>query len=141
MSEIRIENGTKTYDIMNKSGKMLGQITFNPSDVSIMARHAEVMKQLRALELAWSKKSKKMSVSQEIEELDKIVYEKVDYIFNADVSGVLFSIMGPFSPMENGQFFVEYILEVLGKVIQDETGAYTQKITNKIQKHTAKYHN
>lgn len=140
MSEIKVENGVKTYDIKNASGKLLGQIAFNPSDVGILARHGEVTKQLRALQLAWSKKRKKMSVSQELQELDKIVYEKVDYIFNADISKVLFSIMGPFSLMDDGQFWVEYILEVLGKVIEDETKKSTKRFEEKIQKHTAKYH-
>ena len=48
MSEqIKISDGFKTYDIVNQDGKLLGQFSFNPSDVNIVHRHAEVVKSLQ----------------------------------------------------------------------------------------------
>ena len=141
MSEqIKVADGTKTFDIVNQEGKLLGQMTFNPSDTNILERHAEVMKQLRKLEEDFSKTVRNTTVSEDMAELDRIVYEKIDYLLNADVSKTLFSIMGPFSPLANGQFFVENVMDAIGKVIQADTEKQSKKIRQKIGKHTAKYH-
>lgn len=142
MSEqIKVADGTKTYDLVNQDGKLLGQLTFNPSDTNILERHAEVMKQLRKMEEDFSKTVRNTTVSEDMVELNKIVYEKIDYLLNADVSKTLFSIMGPFSPLANGQFFVENVMDAIAKVIQADTEKQSKKISNKIKKHTAKYHN
>lgn len=141
MSEqIKVADGTKTYDLVNQEGKLLGQLTFNPSDTNILERHAEVMKQLRKME-EFSKTVRNTTVSEDMAELNRIVYEKIDYLLNADVSKTLFSIMGPFSPLANGQFFVENVMDAIAKVIQADTEKQSKKISNKIKKHTAKYHN
>ena len=142
MSEqIKVADGAKTYDLVNQDGKLLGQLTFNPSDTNILERHAEVMKQLNKLKEDFGKTVRKTSVNEDIAEIDRIVYEKIDYLLNADVSKTLFSIMGPFSPLANGQFFVENVMDAIAKVIQADTEKQSKKISNKIKKHTAKYHN
>ena len=141
MSEqIKIDSGLKTYDLVNLDGKLLGQLTFNPSDVNIVKRHAEVMRQLEELKKNFNKNVKESSISEDLAELDRIVYEKVDYLLNADVSKTLFSIMGPFSPLASGQFFIENVMDAIGKVIQAESAKKAEKVRQKINKHTAKYH-
>lgn len=141
MSEqIKVADGAKTYDLVNQEGKLLGQLTFNPSDTNILERHAEVMKQLNKLKEDFGKTVRKTTVNEDIAEIDRIVYEKIDYLLNADVSKTLFSIMGPFSPLANGQFFVENVMDAIGNVIQADTEKQSKKIRQKIDKHTAKYH-
>lgn len=140
MSEqIKVSNGTKTYDLVDENGKVLGQLTFNPSDTKIMERHAEVMRQLQKMKEDFAKSVRKSTIMEDLEEIDKIVYEKIDYLLNADVSKTLFSVMGPFSLLENGQFYVEHVLDVLGKVIKKDGNAKAKKINEKIKKYTAKY--
>ena len=140
MSEqIKVSNGRKTYDLVDENGKVLGQLTFNPSDTKIMERHAEVMRQLQKMKEDFAKSVRKSTIMEDLEEIDKIVYEKIDYLLNADVSKTLFSVMGPFSLLENGQFYVEHVLDVLGKVIQKDGNAKAKKINDKIKKYTAKY--
>lgn len=141
MSEqIKIDNGLKTYDLVNLDGKLLGQLTFNPSDVNIVKRHTEVMRQLTELKKNFNKNVKESTISEDLAELDRIVYEKVDYLLGADVSKTIFSIMGPFSPLDNGQFFIENVMDAIGKVIQSESAKKAEKVRQKINKHTAKYH-
>lgn len=141
MSEqIKVADGTKTYDLVNHEGKLLGQLTFNPSDTNIVERHGEVMKQLYKMKEDFSKTVRKTTISEDLAEIDRIVYEKIDYLLNADVSKTLFSIMGPFSPLANGQFFIENVMDAIGKVIQADNAGKSKKIRQKIEKHTAKYH-
>ena len=140
MEQIKIEDSVKTYDLVNSQGELLCQISFNPSDVNILKRHAEIQKDLEKLKLSLKDSSGK-NTAEEFEQLDSIIYEKIDYLLNAHVSEKIFSIMGPFSPLTSGQFFMEHILEVIAGIIEKETGEKTKKMRAKIDKYTKKYHN
>lgn len=137
---IRINDGYKTYDIVNQDGKLLGQFSFNPSDTNIIHRHAEVVEALEKLEMEISAKEEEKSLDKAFKEIEAVVYEKINYLLNADVADNFFSIMGPFSPLASGQYFIESVIDAIGQAISAETGVRVKKINSKIQKHTSKYH-
>ncbi len=137
---IKINDGFKTYDIVNQDDKLLGQFSFNPSDTNIIHRHAEVVDALEKLELEISSKADEKSLDEAFKEIETVIYEKINYLLDADVAETFFSIMGPFSPLASGQFFIETVLDAIGQAINVETGARVKKINSKIQKHTSKYH-
>lgn len=142
MSEqIKIDNGLKTYDVVNKDGKFFCQITFNPTDTGIAKRYEEVKRRLFVLKNGSGRKLKKKSVVEQLNELDAIVYEQIDYLLGANVSESIFSITGPFSPLPNGQFFFENVLAAISQIIQAESKVNTAKVEEKINKYTNKYHN
>lgn len=139
--QITITSGLKTYDLVNEKKELLGQITFNPSDMNIVNRHQEVIKSLNELKKEFGSKSEIKSTYEQIEELDNIVYEKFDYLFGAKVSDVIFSIMGPFSVLESGQLFFEHVLNAISAVIEEDANKKAKKALSKIKKYTQKYHN
>lgn len=136
---ISVDDGLKTYTIQNKEGKELGTFSFNPSDTNIIKRYEEVISDLGKLEMMESKNTEE-SDAECLKRMESIVSEKIDYLLNADAAKDFFQIMGPFSPLASGQFFVESVLDAIGKAIQAETGQRVEKMNVKIQKHTAKYH-
>lgn len=137
---IKINDGYKTYDIVNQDDKLLGSFSFNPSDTNIIHRHAEVVEALEKLELDISAKKDETSLDEAFKAVESVVYEKINYLLNADVAENFFSIMGPFSPLASGQYFIETVIDAIGQAISAETGARVKKINSKIQKHTSKYH-
>lgn len=137
---IKINDGFKTYDIVNQDDKLLGQFSFNPSDTNIIHRHAEVVEALEKLELDISAKADEKSLNEVFKEVEAVVYEKINYLLDADVADKFFSIMGPFSPLASGQFYIESVLDAIGQAISAETGERVKKISGKIAKHTSKYH-
>lgn len=137
---IKINDGYKTYDIVNQDDKLLGSFSFNPSDTNIIHRHAEVVEALEKLELDISAKKDETSLDEAFKAVEAVVYEKINYLLNADVAENFFSIMGPFSPLASGQYFIETVIDAIGQAISAETGARVKKINSKIQKHTSKYH-
>ena len=137
---IKIDDGFKTYDIVNQDNKLLGSFSFNPSDTNIIHRHAEVVEALEKLELDISAKKDETSLDEAFKAVETVVYEKINYLLNADVAENFFSIMGPFSPLASGQYFIESVIDAIGQAINAETGARVKKINSKIQKHTYKYH-
>ena len=136
-NKIVIDDGFKTYDIENKEDKVLGQFSFNPSDTSIIHRHEEVVNELS--ELSFDEQNTE-NIDEELKRIEKVIYEKINYLLNADVAEAFFSIMGPLTPLASGQYFIESELDAIGQAIQNETGERVQKIANKIAKHTSKYH-
>jgi hypothetical protein len=137
---IKINDGYKTYDIVNQDDKLLGSFSFNPSDTNIIHRHTEVVEALEKLELDISAKKDETSLDEAFKAVEAVVYEKINYLLNADVAENFFSIMGPFSPLASGQYFIESVIDAIGQAISAETGARVKKINSKIQKHTSKYH-
>lgn len=137
---IKINDGYKTYDIVNQDDKLLGSFSFNPSDTNIIHRHAEVVEALEKLELDISAKKDETSLDEAFKAVEAVVYEKINYLLNADVAENFFSIMGPFSPLASGQYFIESVIDAIGQAISAETGERVKKINSKIQKHTSKYH-
>ena len=139
-NKIVIDDGYKTYDIENKEGRLLGQFSFNPSDTGIIHRHAEVVKSLEELEMSFSSNDEKKSRDEVLKEVEEAIYEKINYLLDADVAESFFSIMGPLSPLASGQYYIESVLDAIGQAIQAETGERVKKINRKISKHTSKYH-
>lgn len=139
-NKIVIDDGYKTYDIENKEGRLLGQFSFNPSDTGIIHRHAEVVKSLEELEMSISSNDEKKSLDEALKEVEAVIYEKINYLLDADVADSFFSIMGPLSPLASGQYYIESVLDAIGQAIQAETGERVKKINRKISKHTSKYH-
>ena len=139
-NQIKIEDGTKTFDIVNQEGKVLGQFSFNPSDTNIIHRHAEVVEALEKMETNFNSNGQEEDLEKSFKVVESVVYEKINYLLNADVAENFFSIMGPFTPLASGKFFVESVIDAIGQAISAETGARVKKIDSKIKKYTSKYH-
>ena len=123
---IKINDGFKTYDIQNQDGKLLGQFSFNPADTNIIKRYNDAVENADTAEV--------------YKKLDEKTYELIDGIFNADVASNFFQIMGPFSPLANGEFFVASVIGAIGQALESELGERVKKVNSKINKHTSKYH-
>lgn len=134
---ITIDDGIKTYDIANKEGEILSSFSFNPSDTNIVDRYEKAVEKLAEFIPSIQSAEKEVEL---FKELDAEVSKIIDGIFNSNISERFFCIMGPFSPMEDGRFFLEVALESVGKVIESEIGKRVSKMNSKIQKHTSKYH-
>ena len=139
-NKITINAGFKTYDLVNEKDELFGQISFNPSDTNITQRYKKVVEELEKMDISEKPSNEAEDLIESIRKVDEIIYEKINYLTNADIAETLFSIMGPFSLMPTGQYFVEYIMEVIGNIITQETGARVKKMNKRIQKHTSKYH-
>ena len=134
-NRIVIDDGSKTYDIVNKQGELLGQFSFNPSDTNIIHRYEKACTKLSEINLPESGED-----DEAWKEAERLAHENIEYILGAKVSENFFSITGAFSPLESGQFYLESVLDAIGQAIMAETGERVKKINKKVQKHTGKYH-
>lgn len=136
---VTIEDGLKTYDIANKAGKIYGSFSFDPSDMGIARRYNEVINFFENFNIDFSDDTLAQNI-EKIIELEDVIFEKFNSLFNADIAKDFFSITSPLTPLPSGKFFLESAIEAVGQAIEKETGERVKKMNNKIKKHTSKYH-
>ena len=132
--QIKTNISIEEYEFLDAKGNHLFTISFNPADSDIARRYDKVVEYLN--EAA----KKKLETQEALFELGDGLKEKLDGLFNADISTAIFSVMNPFTPLANGKLYVEEIVEQLGKVIEAEMNIRLKKVQSRQNKYTAKYH-
>lgn len=134
---IVIDDGSKIYDIVNKNGKWLGKFEFRPADTNIIKRYEEVVEFYNNYKVS---EGKELTV-EERNKVEKEVIDKMSYLIGADAEEAFFTILGAFSPLASGEFFIENVLKSISKVIEQELAVRTSKVQRRVNKYVAKYHN
>ena len=137
MGKIVVDRGLEQYTIEDKNGTVLGKFEMNPADVELVKRYEHVAESVSHIadDLDDSK-----DIVDIVKEMEEKLNKQIDYLFNSNVSQSFFSITSPFTVLANGEFFVENVLNAIGKLIEEETGKRFEKVQTKIGKYTSKYH-
>ena len=134
---IVIDDGRKTYEIVNLDGDKIGEIHFNPSDANMVSKYNEIVD---ALDAYFEKYRGAAAVEQDdFVEAQKEIVDKFDAFLGGDASKMLFSICGPFTPMEDGELYLQKVIEVIGAVIEKETKKRMKKVDAKMDKYLKDY--
>lgn len=136
------------YEFLDKEGKRLFSIWINPSDVGMVERAQDLVDYLNNLDLSVNhsaedseKEPTLEGVSAVLKESTEILGEKLDGLFNAEISSAIFSVMSPFTPLASGKLYIEEVVEKMLDAITAETNARFKKVQSRQSKYTAKYHN
>ena len=135
---IKIDDGTRTYDIQNKQGKLLCTFSFNPYDGGLVNRYKEVSNNLNVMASNLDKEN--ISEEEKYLKAESFIKEQYNYLFNSDVEGSFFSVLSPLTLMPNGSVFAEHVMEVIADTVKKESGVALEKVKIRIEKHTKKYH-
>ena len=121
--------GIETYDIVDQKGNLIVQLVIDPADVNIVHRYTEVIQDINKTKMEVIKGAKKTrgKFVKCLEDANKQAFERIKFLLGADVAKALLSVMGAFSPMSSGQFFIEYILDIIGGIIDKEIGLNSTK--------------
>lgn len=134
-NKIVVDDGSKVYTIENKRGKVLGKFEFRPTDTNIVKRYEEVVDFYNSYQLPENPTETDMRTAEEE------ITNRISYLVGADAKEAFFSILGAFSPLANGELFVENVLSSIAKVIEREINTRTKKVQSRMNKYVAKYHN
>lgn len=134
-NKIVVDDGSKVYTIENKRGKVLGKFEFRPTDTNIVKRYEEVVDFYNSYQLPENPTETDMRTAEEE------IMNRISYLVGADAKEAFFSILGAFSPLANGELFVENVLSSIAKVIEREINTRTKKVQSRMNKYVVKYHN
>lgn len=131
MQNIHFDDGFKTYVLNGDESKV---IKVNVTDFGIVDRFEKVKKDLEHL-------ADKTTLSQstdesEMQQTDRIIREKINYIFGSDVSSVAFGSVCCFSPSNGMPVFVNFVNAIM-PVIEKEMQVETDKMQLNIDKYTS----
>lgn len=132
-NDIVIDDGSKVYNIKNRSGAILGRFCFRPSDTNIVQRYEEVVEFFNNLKIPENEEGAIKTIENE-------VVNKIGYLIDADAKEAFFDILGPFSVLSNGELFVENVVNAIGKTIEKEMSVRTKRMEKRMNKYVAKYH-
>lgn len=137
MGKIVVDRGLEQYTIEDKNGTVLGKFEMNPADVELVKRYEHVSE---AVSHIADNVDESKDIVDIVKEMEEKLNKQIDYLFNSNVSQSFFSITSPFTVLANGEFFVENVLNAIGKLIESETGKRFEKVQTKINQYTSKYH-
>lgn len=122
------------YDFLDTDGNIMFTLRFHP-DLDIARRYNKVVDFLNSMFSETEEDSKDLF----FEKCDELK-EQLNTMFNSDISTPAFSVMNPFSMLEDGRFYIEEIVEKLGEIVEEELNVRVKKVQSRQSKYTAKYH-
>lgn len=134
MERIRINDGSKSYEIVNQEDIVLGVFTFNPTNMDIVEKYNAVTSGLKeAFQLLPE------GNEQAIIEASNQIKEKFDELIGGNAAKTFFAITGPLTPLSNGQLFIENVLEAIAQIIEAEMKVRVEKVRSHMNKYTDNY--
>lgn len=132
---IIVDDGTKVFPILNKAKKKLGEFVFAPSDTNIVKRYKEVQTFIENM-----KPEDYPDGEDGLQKMESDIVNQMDYLVNADTKETFFKILGPLTPLHNGDYYFESVLNAVASVIGSEMKVRLERSEAKIRKYTEKYH-
>ena len=112
MQSISFDEGYKEFAINNDENRV---IRFNPKDFGILTRMEDTLSDFEALEKKL-KDGNEEEFTNNLREAEKVVHEKIDSIFNANVHDIIFNHQSPIS-LVGGEFLFMRVIEALVPIV------------------------
>ena len=134
MQSISFDEGYKEFAINNDENRV---IRFNPKEFGILTRMEDTLSDFEALEKKL-KDGNEEEFTNNLREAEKVVHEKIDSIFNANVHDIIFNHQSPIS-LVGGEFLFMRVIEALVPIVEKEVKYEMQKSEKRMSKYTEKY--
>lgn len=134
--QIKIDNGLMVYDVVNQNGTKIGEFSFNPYDTGLAKRFVEVLMNIGKMKSNFENNGDSLAG---FIELQNEVEAQMIYLLGNESANVFFDVMGAFSLLPSGEFYIEHILSIIGKLLKDEAEKRKRAMEKKISRHKEKY--
>lgn len=131
--KLSVDTGSVLIEVDDR-GEKIGEFRFNPADIDIVKRYEKVEEYFNSI------KVDENASAEEVLAFTDRIKEQFDYLLNYKVSDSLFSKCNPLTPLANGDFYCENVLDGIANIIENTMNQRLEKKKAKIQKATAKYH-
>ena len=136
--ELIVDDGSKTFEIKNAKGAIIGEFTITPSDLGIYERYVKMQDEIDEI----VKPLEEMTGDYDLQEFTAATAEikarlfaAINRMFGTDQAEKLFGNLHPFSPV-GGQFYFARVLEVVGQQISATFEAETKLFSDHVKKYT-----
>ena len=137
--ELIVDDGSRTFEIKNTKGAVIGEFTITPSDLGIYERFAKMQAEIEDIVKPIEEMSEDQydleHFTEATEEIKQRLYAAINKMFGSDEAEKLFGRLHPFTPV-NGQFYFARVLEVVGAQINATFEAETKLFGDNVKKYT-----
>ncbi len=130
---LQVTTGAQLIDLLNESGRKIGEFEFVPTDTGIIERYKGVAQFFDNYTFP------KNPTEDDFMALENSVREQFDLLFGYNVSEGMFGKCGALTVVEDGDFFFEKVLDGITGLIEQTMKTRVEKKKQKIRKYTAKY--
>lgn len=145
VEELVVDDGSITVPIKNTIGELVGEFRFRPTDFNIVKRYneisekfADVIKPLAEANITANGEGADEDSIKILNEVEKGLFDLVDYLFDGNAAEAFFGKMHAFSPVD-GKFYCENVLNAVGEFISRKFDAEIKKMNARIDKYTHGY--
>lgn len=131
--KIKIEDGRIPVTIHNERNEELGVVYINPNDFNLLNRLDEVKKNISGISM-----KEENTTEEKIKEMDMLIREQVNYLFDYNVSDIVFKNQHSLSTLK-GTTFIERLLNALTPVIREIIEKETKESEKRMEKYTKPY--
>lgn len=118
---VTVDVGEVSYTLQTSDGTEIATIRLNPADPAIFFRYQDAQERIK-------------DIPDDIgfREMDETIRKELAYILGRDVSD-LFRLCSPLGLMQDGSFFFEKILDVIGDIVSEAAEQRTKKARKRIK--------
>lgn len=141
MERLQIETGIKKYEIEDENGDLLGVIRIDPKDLNMLVRCEEVEKNVLALIESVDKivETEELETAEKkVIEIDEKIKEQLNYLFDYDVSSVIFGNRHCLNT-NHGIPFIQRFMDMIIPVVENVVKKENKESRERISKYTKQY--
>lgn len=133
---VRLDDGTKVYDFIDKDGNIFAKVHIRPSDISFLDRKEAANEKLtqigHQLETADQAETDEQ-FNQLFHGAEKAVVDLLNWLFDTTDMVEVFKVYGPFSLDPNGKPFCMMVVEEMSKVFEEAIAEEKRLMNDRVE--------
>lgn len=131
-SSFVIDDGLHEIVFKNNKDEVFAKFAINPADTGMLSRYDSFIEYLDSVNVPNDVQP------EDIVRLESDIKQKLDELFNREVSKDIFKVYSPCTMFANGDMYIEVVVRHISDVIESETDVRLKKKIAKIKKATEK---
>lgn len=148
MQSLNFDEGLKSFAINDDENRV---IRFNPADPDMLPRYYKALEMIKSADSNLLKDVRLSATgepedsedvaaaAQALEEMNDVIRQALNLMFNADVYDTVFAGQSPFCIVQGGKYLVEAFMESLQPVLETEIKAYQKASEKRMSKYLKGY--
>jgi hypothetical protein len=142
MQNINFDDGFKEFTLNNDPNKV---IRFNPADINLLERFQQAQKTIEKeqnrisadidIGIDGENQVNDEYVVKAIDEVNQLIKDQIDYVFDSKVSDMVFGNQSPLNPVKGRPFF-ERFLDAVKPILETEILKEQKESQKRISKYT-----
>ena len=133
---VRLDDGTKVYDFIDKDGNIFAKVHIRPSDISFLNRKEAANEKLTQIGHQLEAADQVTDLEQRMQmfhDAEKAVVDLLNWLFDTADMTEVFKAYGPLAVHPSGRFFCTMVVEELSKVFEEAIAEEKRLMNDRVE--------